>query len=79
MLKWREHKKVCKKDWWDNDVIRGCDDGNLHEGKLELVAWEGSWHGESVGWGAVLMEESDGLKARFEVSRNSNWFWLGRA
>ena len=44
--------------------MRKCDDGSLHEGKLELITWTT----QDMGWGGCFAEESDDLKVKFEVS-----------
>lgn len=55
--------------------MRKCEDGSLHEGKLELITWNTpanphESYGEDMGWGGVLAEEADEHKAEFEVSRS---------
>ncbi|KAF7306001.1 hypothetical protein HMN09_00754600 [Mycena chlorophos] len=45
--------------------FRKCDDGHLHEGRLELITWD--CPEEGLGWGACLKEESDDLKKTFET------------
>lgn len=55
-----------------NDRYRRCKDGNSHEGKLELITWTSTAHGERMGWGNCLASESDQLKERFEKEFNSN-------
>jgi hypothetical protein len=37
--------------WYDKH--RACDDGNKHEGRLELITWrEKDEMGNDLGWGA---------------------------
>ncbi|KAH8105312.1 hypothetical protein BXZ70DRAFT_920313 [Cristinia sonorae] len=60
-LDWSDHKRVCR--WYNR--YRLCEDGNLHEGKLELITWP--FPAEDLGWGACFTEESDDLKRKFEV------------
>lgn len=64
---WPSHKKTCGrgKAWYDLDSIRRCEDGALHEGKLELVTWDTP--SEGLGWGACPKSESGDLKRQFEV------------
>src|SRR6266498_4166168 len=48
--------------WYDPHRL--CEDGNKHEGRLELITWS-SGDGE-LGWGNCIAEESDELKEKFE-------------
>ena len=62
---WPAHKRTCGKAsvWYDKH--RKCRDGNLHEGKLELITWDNEKEG--TGWGNCFKEESDDLRRKFEV------------
>ncbi|KDQ17573.1 hypothetical protein BOTBODRAFT_29748 [Botryobasidium botryosum FD-172 SS1] len=60
---WPTHKNACKPAW--HDKHRKCDDGNRHEGRLELITW--TLPGSDLGWGNCFAEESDDLKRKFEV------------
>jgi hypothetical protein len=57
--------------WYDTDSIRRCTDGNLHEGRLELITWStppnesNGW--EALGWGHVILDEVADFKKKFEV------------
>ncbi|KAL0488771.1 zmynd10 [Acrasis kona] len=70
--KWQEHKKVCvvpekilNNTWWKKHAK--CDDGSLHEGRLELISWKSiSELGEEIGWGNVIIKEADDLREKFE-------------
>ncbi|KAH8586022.1 hypothetical protein B0O99DRAFT_695870 [Bisporella sp. PMI_857] len=51
--------------------MRRCDDGSLHEGKLELVTWDtpenpDEDYSEAMGWGAVVKSEAEEFKQKFE-------------
>jgi len=65
---WPTHKKVCGNmgspgvKWYDK--YRKCQDGNKHEGDLELITWVCAKDG--TGWGNCAMEESADLKRKFE-------------
>jgi hypothetical protein len=50
--------------WYDK--YRRCQDGNNHDGKLELITWEGKSEGDDIGWGNVFKDEADDLKKKFE-------------
>ena len=54
---WSKHKTECGKPWYDKIKYRKCEDGNLHEGKLELITWPCEIEG--TGWGSCLADESD--------------------
>jgi hypothetical protein len=59
--------------------MRRCQDGSLHKGKLELVTWDtpenpNENYGEAMGWGAVVEDEAEVLKQKFEV-RFGLSFW----
>jgi hypothetical protein len=56
--------------WYDRH--RKCEDGNSHEGKLELITWTSTDDGERMGWGNCLATESDELKEKFEKEFDSN-------
>jgi hypothetical protein len=56
--------------WYDRH--RKCEDGNSHEGKLELITWTSTADGGRMGWGNCLATESDELKEKFEKEFNSN-------
>jgi len=69
MKDWASHKELCSdSDRW-YDKYRGCRDGSMHEGKLELMTWE--WTdpdlGHRIGWGSAFIEEAEDVKRRFEV------------
>ena len=54
-----------KASWYDK--YRKCEDGNSHEGELELVTWNFETKGEEpLGWGAVIIEEAEEHKENFE-------------
>jgi hypothetical protein len=38
---------------------------DIHNGKLELITWNGKEDDEELGWGAVFLEEADDLKKKF--------------
>ncbi|KIM38928.1 hypothetical protein M413DRAFT_447585 [Hebeloma cylindrosporum] len=66
---WGTHKRSCRSKnnrvtpvWYDR--YRKCNDGNLHEGKLELMTWPSEK--EELGWGGVCVEESEDHKRKFE-------------
>lgn len=66
---WPSHKGSCQrpKIWYD--VHRRCDDSSDHEGRLELITWPTSAadaHGEAMGWGNCLAEESQEMQKTFE-------------
>ncbi|KZT67286.1 hypothetical protein DAEQUDRAFT_729327 [Daedalea quercina L-15889] len=66
---WQYHKELCSdSDRW-YDKYRGCRDGSMHEGKLEMITWE--WtdpdYGCKMGFGNTFLEEADGVKHMFEV------------
>ncbi|KZT67272.1 hypothetical protein DAEQUDRAFT_746213 [Daedalea quercina L-15889] len=68
---WPDHRELCTdSDRW-YDKYRGCRDGSMHEGKLELVTWE--WtdpdDGTRMGWGHTCIEEAEDLKRKFEAFR----------
>jgi hypothetical protein len=56
--------------WYDRH--RKCEDGNSHEGKLELITWTSTADGERMGWGNCFAAESDELKEKFEKEFDSN-------
>ena len=56
--------------WYDR--CRRCEDGNSHEGKLELITWTSTAGGDRMGWGNCLATESDALKEKFEKEYDSN-------
>ncbi|KAK7055546.1 hypothetical protein R3P38DRAFT_2847746 [Favolaschia claudopus] len=62
---WKTHKVPCaaSSKWYDK--FRMCDDGTMHEGRLELVTWD--CPEEGFGWGAYPAEESAELKELFEI------------
>ncbi|KAJ7072040.1 hypothetical protein C8F01DRAFT_1044390 [Mycena amicta] len=64
---WSAHKAACAAapQWYDKH--RKCQDGNLHEGRLELITWDSSSSELDLGWGACLKEEADDLKKDFET------------
>ncbi|KAL1739556.1 hypothetical protein HDZ31DRAFT_46526 [Schizophyllum fasciatum] len=66
---WPTHRAACKKNtWYDSPKYRKCDDGNMHEGALELVTWDAeevNEVGDKLGWGACVEEESDDLKRKY--------------
>jgi hypothetical protein len=52
--------------------MRRCEDGSLHEGKLELVTWDtpenpNEDYSEAMGWGAVVQDGAEEFKHKFEV------------
>lgn len=57
-------------DWVDR--YRKCEDGNSHDGGLELITWTSTSGGEAMGWGNCLAEESDEMKEKFEKEFNSD-------
>ena len=50
--------------WYDR--YRKCEDGNSHEGKLELITWPSTAGQDRMGWGNCLATESDELKEKFD-------------
>jgi hypothetical protein len=38
---------------------------DIHNGKLELITWNGKEDGEELGWGAVILEEAEDHKKNF--------------
>ncbi|KXZ48656.1 hypothetical protein GPECTOR_26g559 [Gonium pectorale] len=59
------------KVWYDK--YRKGKDGSRHEGKLELITWDGTDDdGERLGWGAVLIEEAEEHKRLFETKYGGN-------
>ncbi|KAL1727388.1 hypothetical protein EV714DRAFT_217309 [Schizophyllum commune] len=65
---WPKHRAACRKNiWYDSPKYRKCDDGSMHEGKLELVTWEGKYRDsdEKLGWGACIVEESEDMKKKY--------------
>ncbi|KAF5381795.1 hypothetical protein D9615_005438 [Tricholomella constricta] len=54
--------------WYDK--YRKCQDGHKHGGDLELITWKCPKDG--TGWGAVVEEEADDLKRRFETEMGGN-------
>ncbi|KAH6883776.1 hypothetical protein BKA70DRAFT_1391112 [Coprinopsis sp. MPI-PUGE-AT-0042] len=71
---WSSHKPNCKKtgEWYDG--YRACQDGSVHEGKLELITWD--FHDEEddtdVGWGGVFIEEVEDHKKTFHEKYNGD-------
>ena len=66
---WPSHKSACRRPRLWYDIHRNCDDGGEHEGRLELITWStpaADTHGEDMGWGNCLAEESEDLKRKFE-------------
>lgn len=63
---------MASKPWYDKH--RKCEDGNRHEGKLELIIWSGERDGTEVGWGNHPVEDSGAvkLKEKFETEFNSD-------
>jgi len=64
---WPAHKKLCK-PWYDKH--RKCQDGSLHEGKLELITWSNKKEG--TGWGHVFEEEVDYMRKKFKEEYGSD-------
>lgn len=70
-IDWRSHKATCRKTedktsvpvWYDKH--RKCQDGSLHEGKLELITW--ACETEETGWGHCSADESDDLQRKFST------------
>lgn len=56
-----------EKPWWVDLQRKTLRDGSHHEGKLELITWESTEEGYKLGFGAVVMEEADELREKFEV------------
>ncbi|KDR72151.1 hypothetical protein GALMADRAFT_126628 [Galerina marginata CBS 339.88] len=67
---WRAHKAICGKtvQWYDE--FRKCQDGSIHEGRLELITWPNKKDG--TGWGGCFAEESDDLRRKFEDEFNGD-------
>jgi len=66
---WPNHRELCvESDGWP-DKYRGCRDGSLHEGKLELMTWEYIERegGIRMGWGNIAIEEAENMKRKFKV------------
>ena len=65
------------KSWYDTPSIRLCEDGTLHEGRLELITWSYTPSSEAdewdkpTGFAAVILEEAEDFKRHFEVCLNS--------
>lgn len=38
----------------------------MHHGEMELITWDGNDHGEAMGWGNVIKEESEDMKKKYE-------------
>jgi hypothetical protein len=61
------------KKWYDTPSIRRCEDGTLHEGRLELITWsytpgsEADKWDEPTGFAGVIMNEAEDFKSHFEV------------
>jgi len=55
------------------DAHRACEDSGKHEGDLELITWESvSEFGDKLGWGNIVVEESDEMKQKFEAEFNGS-------
>ena len=61
------------KKWYDTPSIRRCEDGTLHEARLELITWSytpgtdaNEWD-EPTGFAAVILAEAEDFKSHFEV------------
>ncbi|KAH9936540.1 uncharacterized protein B0H18DRAFT_325782 [Fomitopsis serialis] len=66
---WPGHKELCgDSDRW-YDKYRGCRDGSMHEGRLELITWEYTdpQTKDRMGWGNVIIEEAEEMKRKFQV------------
>ncbi|ESK80844.1 set and mynd domain containing 2 [Moniliophthora roreri MCA 2997] len=65
---WPSHKPNCVKATLWYDGFRACRDGSVHEGKLELIAWEGyDENGRPLKkWSAGSDRELAILKHKFE-------------
>jgi hypothetical protein len=66
-------KPPSTKKWYDKPSIRHCEDGTLHEGRLELITWsytpdkdEDLWD-EPTGFASVILKEEKEFKDHFEV------------
>ncbi|EIN13012.1 hypothetical protein PUNSTDRAFT_82541 [Punctularia strigosozonata HHB-11173 SS5] len=61
---WSNHKELCGESSSWMDKYRGCRDGSLHEGKLELMTWEyiEPTTKERMGWGNVVIEGAEYMK-----------------
>lgn len=86
---WKSHRLTCRlsqsapapiksgttyPQWYDEH--RRCEDGNKHEGRLELITWSAEpadeeWD-EPMGWGNTIATESDELKRKFENEFHSD-------
>ncbi|TRM58207.1 hypothetical protein BD626DRAFT_410891 [Schizophyllum amplum] len=67
---WPIHRAACPPYiWYNSDKYRKCQDGNLHEGDLELITWDAERPdkdtGDLLGWGACVKEESEDLKRKY--------------
>ncbi|EIM84495.1 uncharacterized protein STEHIDRAFT_100561 [Stereum hirsutum FP-91666 SS1] len=67
---WPSHKGSCQRQTVWYDKYRACEDGSIHEGRLELITWPSPTEG--TGWGACLLEEADDLKRKFETQFNGD-------
>lgn len=66
-------KTPCAKKWYDTPSIRRCEDGTLHEGRLELITWsytpdkDADLWDEPTGFASVILKEEGEFKDHFEV------------
>ncbi|KAL0568583.1 hypothetical protein V5O48_013401 [Marasmius crinis-equi] len=65
---WPSHKPYCVKSTVWYDWYRACEDGGLHEGKLELMTWDYSLpeFEMELGFGGATRDQADHLKEIFE-------------
>ncbi|KZV82942.1 hypothetical protein EXIGLDRAFT_664085 [Exidia glandulosa HHB12029] len=67
---WPEHKRFChpvEGNW--SDQYRGCQDGSMHQGRLELVTWTShpDADGDRTGFAAVVLSEVEDVKKMFKT------------
>ncbi|KZV82941.1 hypothetical protein EXIGLDRAFT_843339 [Exidia glandulosa HHB12029] len=75
---WSTHKVFClpAPGHW-SEKYRECQDGSMHQGRLELITWEGvvtDYDGEvtRTGWASAELEDVDELKQIFETHFHSD-------
>ena len=68
--------------WYVKLSIRRCEDGSLHEGRLELITGRhrripATNTPEALGWGACVEEAAGDLKQKFEVYTVESYIRIG--
>ena len=59
--------------WSEKEKYQKCADGGRHDGRLELITWDGvDEDGTKLGWGAVLIEEAEEHKKSFITEYESD-------